>query len=68
MIIAVEGGIGVGKTTAASALAERLSAALLLERTEAHPFLDAFYDSPSRFALETELAIAPRKRGRGGTR
>jgi deoxyadenosine/deoxycytidine kinase len=57
MIIAIEGGIGVGKTTAATMLAEKLGANLVLERTETHPFLSAFYENPGRFALETELGF-----------
>jgi deoxyguanosine kinase len=57
MIIAIEGGIGVGKTTAATMLAEKLGGNLLLERTDAHPFLSAFYENPARFALETELGF-----------
>jgi deoxyguanosine kinase len=57
MIVAIEGGIGAGKTTTATLLSQKLDAALVLEKTEAHPFLNAFYDDPSRFALETELGF-----------
>jgi len=57
MIIAIEGSIGVGKTTTAKMVSEKLGAELLLERTETHPFLAAFYENPARFALETELGF-----------
>lgn len=57
MIIAIEGGIGVGKTTTAQIVAQRLGFDAVLERTEAHPFLAAFYEDPKRFALETELGF-----------
>jgi deoxyadenosine/deoxycytidine kinase len=57
MIIAIEGGIGAGKTTTAQIVAQRLGSDVVLERTQAHPFLAAFYEHPTRFALETELGF-----------
>jgi deoxyguanosine kinase len=57
LIIAIEGGIGVGKTTTARLLAERINADLVLEQTDRHPFLSDFYQDPSRFAIETELGF-----------
>jgi deoxyadenosine/deoxycytidine kinase len=53
--IAVEGPIGVGKTSLARKLAERSSAQLLLEQPEANPFLERFYRDSARFALPTQL-------------
>ena len=53
--IVVEGPIGVGKTSLAKRLAERLDCALLLERPELNPFLPRFYQDMERFALPTQL-------------
>lgn len=53
--IVVEGPIGVGKTSLATRLAERLGAALLLERPEQNPFLPRFYQDMRRHALPTQL-------------
>jgi deoxyguanosine kinase len=54
-IIAVEGCVGVGKTTWAKALSKTRSAQLVLEEFEKNPFLSAFYENPTDNALETEL-------------
>lgn len=53
--IAVEGPIGVGKTTLARRLAETFNYDMLLEAPDANPFLTRFYQNPSRFALQTQL-------------
>lgn len=53
--IAVEGVIGVGKTTFAGMLAERLSARLLNEEVLENPFLADFYKHKSRYALPCQL-------------
>jgi len=53
--IAVEGPIGVGKTSLARRLGEHLDAELLLERPEANPFLSRFYQNQERYALQTQL-------------
>ncbi len=53
--IAVEGPIGVGKTSFAKTLAERLSAHLMLERTDDNPFIQDFYKNRTKFALQTQL-------------
>ena len=53
--IVVEGPIGVGKTSLARRLAERLQANLVLERPEQNPFLPRFYQDMVRFALPTQL-------------
>jgi deoxyadenosine/deoxycytidine kinase len=55
--IAVEGPIGVGKTSLARRLAEYLGADLLLEQPEANPFLARFYQNPRRYALQTQLCF-----------
>ncbi|WP_246128539.1 deoxynucleoside kinase [Pleionea sediminis] len=54
-LIAVEGPIGVGKTTLARKLAEHYQAELLLENAEENPFLPRFYQDPKSGALPTQL-------------
>ncbi|MBD3275202.1 MAG: deoxynucleoside kinase [Candidatus Marinimicrobia bacterium] len=53
--IAIEGVIGVGKTSLARLLSDRLNAKLVLERFEENPFLDDFYTDRERFAFQTQL-------------
>ena len=53
-IIVIEGPIGVGKTSLARLLSERLGARLLLEVVEENPFLADFYKDPERYAFQTE--------------
>ena len=49
--IAVEGPIGVGKTTLAKKLAASFNYATLLEDAEENPFLEKFYQNPEQSAL-----------------
>ena len=53
--IAVEGPIGVGKTSLSKRLAESINYELLLEKSEENPFLDRFYEEPKQHALSTQL-------------
>ena len=53
--IAVEGAIGVGKTTLAKRLAATFNYDVLLEAAEENPFLDRFYQDRKRHALPTQL-------------
>jgi deoxyadenosine/deoxycytidine kinase len=53
--IAVEGPIGVGKTTLARRLADTLGYPLMLEPVAENPFLDRFYTEGSSQALPTQL-------------
>jgi deoxyadenosine/deoxycytidine kinase len=53
--IAIEGVIGVGKTSLARLLAERFRARLVLEEPEANPFLPDFYKNPRRYAFQTQM-------------
>jgi deoxyadenosine/deoxycytidine kinase len=53
--IAIEGPIGVGKTSLARMLAAELGGDMLLERTEDNPFLEKFYRDRRRYALQTQL-------------
>ncbi len=53
--IAIEGPIGVGKTSLANMMAKELGARLVLEEFEENPFLPEFYKDPERFAFQTQL-------------
>ncbi len=53
--VAIEGPIGVGKTSLAKLLSERLGARLILEGFDENPFLSEFYDEPERYAFQTQL-------------
>ncbi|MCH8011535.1 MAG: deoxynucleoside kinase [Candidatus Marinimicrobia bacterium] len=53
--IAIEGVIGVGKTSLARLLSEHLNARLVLEKFEENPFLSDFYRDPDRYAFQTQL-------------
>ena len=53
--IAVEGVIGVGKSSFAKLLAERLDAALINEEVFENPFLVDFYKNRTRHALSCQL-------------
>ncbi len=53
--IAVEGVIGVGKTTLAKRLAKSLDASLVLEVVEENPFLPRFYEDPESFSFQTQM-------------
>ena len=53
--LAIEGPIGVGKTTLARRLAQDLDGDLLLEGADHNPFLSKFYQAPERYALPTQL-------------
>jgi deoxyguanosine kinase len=53
--IALEGPIGVGKTTLAQVLARELNARLLLEEGEQNPFLARFYEDPEKYAIPVQL-------------
>jgi deoxyguanosine kinase len=53
--IAIEGAIGVGKTTLARLLGRELGAELLLEVFEENPFLSDFYADRARYAFQTQI-------------
>jgi deoxyguanosine kinase len=55
MYIAIEGVIGVGKTTLARMLQEPFKAELLLEVFEENPFLSQFYADRQRYAFQTQI-------------
>jgi len=53
--IAVEGTIGVGKTSLATILSEIVQARLVLEEFEDNPFLKEFYKDRKRWAFQTQI-------------
>ncbi len=53
--IAIEGPIGVGKTTLGRRLAHTFGYATIFEDAEANPFLGRFYERPGENALATQL-------------
>ena len=55
--IAVEGPIGVGKTTLARRIADTFDHDLLLEEAEMNPFLERFYQNRQPTALATQLCF-----------
>jgi deoxyguanosine kinase len=55
MYIAIEGVIGVGKTTLARLLRPMLEAEILLEIFEENPFLSDFYSDRARYAFQTQI-------------
>lgn len=55
MFVAIEGVIGVGKTSLARLLAEQMQSSLLMEVFEENPFLSAFYQDRERYAFQTQI-------------
>ncbi|MFN3529215.1 MAG: deoxynucleoside kinase [Bacteroidia bacterium] len=55
--IAIEGNIGVGKTTLTQLLAERWQIPAIYERFLENPFLPRFYEDPKRYAFSVETAF-----------
>ena len=55
MYVAIEGVIGVGKTTLARLLQSAFNAEILLEVFEENPFLSDFYSDRERYAFQTQI-------------
>lgn len=53
--IAIEGVLGVGKTSFARQLSQDLSGKLVLEEVDNNPFLDKFYRDMKNHAIQTQL-------------
>jgi deoxyguanosine kinase len=55
MYLAIEGAIGVGKTTLARLLQPLFQTEVLLEVFEENPFLSSFYADRKRYAFQTQI-------------
>ena len=55
--ISIEGNIGVGKTTLAVMLAEKLNSKLVLEKFIENPFLPKFYQNNKKYAFPLEMSF-----------
>lgn len=55
--IAIEGNIGIGKTSLATVLAKDFNAKLILERFKDNPFLPKFYKDQARYAFPLEMSF-----------
>ena len=53
--IAIEGPIGVGKSSLAKILAQKYASRLVKEEVAGNPFLERFYENPRKFAFQTQL-------------
>jgi deoxyadenosine/deoxycytidine kinase len=53
--IAIEGPIGVGKSSLAKILAQKYASRLVQEDVSGNPFLERFYENPRKFAFQTQL-------------
>ena len=60
--ILIEGGIGLGKTTLAKALGEKLSAKVLFEPAEGvNPYLEDYYKDPAAYAFKIQTFLLWRR-------
>lgn len=53
--IVIEGPLGVGKTSLANMLAEKMNGQTLLENPEENPFLKKFYRNPNLYGFQTQI-------------
>ena len=59
--IVIEGPLGVGKTSFALMLAEKMNGQTLIEDVEENPFLDNFYKNPKRYGFQTQIFFLLRR-------
>jgi deoxyguanosine kinase len=59
--IVIEGPLGVGKTSLAMMLSEKMGGQALLEDVEENPFLVNFYQNPKKFAFQTQVFFLLRR-------
>jgi deoxyguanosine kinase len=55
LYIAIEGPIGVGKSSLAKILAQEYASRLVKEDVAGNPFLERFYENPRKYAFQTQL-------------
>ena len=53
--IAIEGPIGVGKSSLAKLLSQKFGSRLVKEDVAHNPFLERFYENPRKYAFQTQL-------------
>lgn len=53
--IAIDGVIGVGKTTLTNMLVTKFAGRAIYEEVEENPFLSDFYEDPKRFAFQAQM-------------
>lgn len=59
--IVIEGPLGVGKTSLALKLAEKINAEALLEDAEENPFLRKFYQDPKKYSFQAQIYFLLRR-------
>lgn len=59
--IVIEGPLGVGKTSLALKLAEKINAEALLEDAEENPFLRKFYQDPKKYGFQAQIFFLLRR-------
>ena len=59
--IVIEGPLGVGKTSLAMMVAEKMAGQALLEDVEENPFLVNFYQNPEKHAFQTQIFFLLRR-------
>lgn len=60
--ILIEGGIGLGKTTLAKALGERIGAKVMLEPADGvNPYLEDYYSNPADYAFKIQIFLLWRR-------
>jgi deoxyadenosine/deoxycytidine kinase len=59
--IVIEGPLGVGKTSLALKLAEKMNAETLLEDAEENPFLRKFYQNPKKYSFQAQIFFLLRR-------
>ena len=53
--IAIEGPIGVGKSSLAKLLSQKFDSRLVREEVANNPFMERFYENPKKYAFQTQL-------------
>jgi len=59
--IVIEGPLGVGKTSLAFMLAEKVNGNTLMEDVDENPFLAKFYQNPSKYGFQTQISFLLRR-------